>query len=160
MYFGLATKDCKSNNWILFSDSKERGATLLPQYHDLRCSGCGKLDELSAIERGIDPAVIIRSKWDIVRTEDGFLCFGEKMQKFVIENGLSGLRLLPLSGSSGYSVVLPTIFAQTDSTFSWDGISSAVSDLRKVSGNLLLAKPSVGIATKRWYPDHLPRRAD
>lgn len=113
-YFWLAPKDQRFNNWIFYRESNESGVRLREEYSSLECPKCHKIDEIAAIELGVSPEVRIRSKSDYLLSDDGLVCVSTSAQKVFAEMSTDSVRLVPLSGDSRYSILLPTNFALTE----------------------------------------------
>jgi len=74
---------------------------------------CGKLDEVDAIKRGIDPNITIRSKRDFIGTTDGFKVVTRRAVEAFREDGIKGLRFIPLPDQKHF-VPWPEMRVKTD----------------------------------------------
>lgn len=98
---------------VLFTDSPEGASVLRPMYRHLACPGCGRVDELKAIDVGIDPQFRVRSTRDMVGTGDLFHCFSQRLRDVLDQAGVSGIRYMP-TGRGDWYVVRPVAEAPTD----------------------------------------------
>lgn len=112
-YYWLTPKDQRYNNWLLYTESSS-GVSLRPEYKDLACSKCGKLDELEAIERGISPDTTLRTSSDYLMTDDGFVCVSEALRETLTSSGVSNITYLTIAGKTDYFIALPSVVSATD----------------------------------------------
>ena len=87
-YFLLSPKDQRRNTWIIFKE--EARVRLRDRYVDLACTNCKKVDELKAIQRGIDGDVKVSSKDDFLLSDDGFLLFSVRLLQILNNEGVKG----------------------------------------------------------------------
>ena len=112
-YYWLAPKDQRVNNWILHREHSITGVELREQYRGLRCEKCNKLDELAALELGIDDQTRIRSRSDYLITDDGFICVSNLTRHVIETNGVHGVYFRILSDDR-YAIALPIELAKTN----------------------------------------------
>jgi hypothetical protein len=105
--------DSRYNEWLFWY--QDEGGYVWPRqfYADLVCSACGKLDEVAAINRGIDPSVTIKSKRDFIGMTDGLISVSKRAKEVFIGEGVKGLRFIPLPDEKHW-VVWPEIRVKTD----------------------------------------------
>jgi len=108
-YFDLVPKDQRWQNWILFSQSMKYGLRVRDRYADSVCVECGKVNELSALNSGIDCDVIIKSKLDYLLTDDGIICASRRLIAVLHENSVVGFTDIPLPGDKSFSVLVPNL---------------------------------------------------
>jgi hypothetical protein len=114
-YFIWFFKGQRTQSWVLrYIDSAEEQVKLRPEYHALRCEGCGKVDERIALKQGIARTISIKSKFDFVQTSDDVLCFSERMRGVLMENGVDGIDYIDIPGDKNYFIAFPAILVATD----------------------------------------------
>ena len=69
--YNLVPTDSRYNEWLFWYQDEAGYVRPSQFYADLVCELCGKLDEVAAINRGIDPNITIRSKRDFIGTTEG-----------------------------------------------------------------------------------------
>lgn len=111
-YFELSPKDQRQNTWILYKFID--WVQLRDRYLDLRCPWCRKVDELPALERGIDTDVRVASKADYVMSHEGFILFSARLLALFASEGVKGFRTFPLPGDDRYVVAWPDPLIATD----------------------------------------------
>ncbi len=112
-YFLLVPKDNRWNNWILHHESDE-GVRLRSRYAHLACHQCGKLDEMAAIQLGIDPDVRIRTRFDFLGVDDGFVCVSSEFLQVLEDGGVKNVSTMALPGDERFSLLLPEREAHVD----------------------------------------------
>jgi len=60
--YTLVPMDSRLNEWLFWYEDADGYRQPKQIYSDLVCAKCGKLDEVAAINRGVDPNITIRSK--------------------------------------------------------------------------------------------------
>ena len=105
--------DSRYDDWLFWYEDADGRRLPKPIYSDLVCSKCGKLDEVAAINRGLDPDIKIRSKRDYIATTDGFRVIARRAREAFIEEGIKGLRFIQLSDGN-HSVLWPELRVPTD----------------------------------------------
>ena len=113
-YYWIVPKDQRHNNWLLHRDHPETGRSLRKRYSDMVCGRCKKLNELDALERGLESDVTLRARSDLVQTSDGFLCGNNKAKDLIESLGAETVRFVSLSASDKYYVLIPDTFAPVD----------------------------------------------
>ena len=109
-YYIADPEDNRTNVWLFGYDDPRLGHRLFPDYDDLVCTNCGKLDEPAAIARGINPAVCVQepdARRDLIGTEDGQLLVSCRFADAVRRAGITGLNLLPLPGDGRFFLAQP-----------------------------------------------------
>src|SRR5262249_43106502 len=105
--------DSRLNEWLFWYEDADGYRQPKQIYSDLVCAKCGKLDEVAAINRGIDPDVTIRSKRDFIGTSDGFKVVTSRAIEAFREDKIKGLRFIQLSDGN-HSVLWPEVRVPTD----------------------------------------------
>jgi hypothetical protein len=105
--------DSRFNEWLFWYEDADGYRRPKQVYSDLVCAKCGKLDEVAAINRGIDPNITIRSKRDFIGTTDGFKVVTRRAMEAFGEDGIKGLRFIQLSDGN-HSVLWPEVRVPTD----------------------------------------------
>jgi len=105
--------DSRFNEWLFWYEDADGYRRPKHVYSDLVCAKCGKLDEVAAIYRGVDPNLTIRSKCDYIATTDGFEVVTRRAMEAFLEDGIKGLRFIHLSDGN-HSVLWPEIRVPTD----------------------------------------------
>ncbi|MDX1932458.1 MAG: hypothetical protein SFU56_07620 [Capsulimonadales bacterium] len=111
-WYWLVPKDQRHNNFVFWHEGPPR--TVRNSYLHLRCPQCGKIDETNAVFLPTEPDVKIRSRSDIVGTDDGMLCFSQRAKSVTEQNGIGGLRFLPVGLNHQYFMVWPTNWVPVD----------------------------------------------
>ena len=109
-YYWLTPKDQRRNNWILHCETAS-GVSLRTKYADLQCTKCRKVDELVAIERGIDADVSIYSKSDFLTSDDGFVAVSKRFRDSLASHNVSNISFVSIPASDNYFIMLPNAFA-------------------------------------------------
>ena len=94
--YNLVPVDSRFNDWLFWYEDTAGYVRPRQVYADLVCSVCGKLDEVAAINRGIDPDITIRSKLDFIEMSDGLIAAADCAREFFEEEGIRGLRFIQL----------------------------------------------------------------
>lgn len=111
--FWLGCTDSRSNNWIIkWENPSTDRVELFPMYHNMRCRRCDRIDELKALNSGLDSSVMIRSRRDILETCDSFICISNRMRDVFSRERITGVRLLQLPDKK-YSLLIPDLIATT-----------------------------------------------
>ena len=109
-YYWLTPKDQKRNNWILHRETTS-GVSLRSEYADLQCNKCLKVDELAAIERGIDADVSIHSRSDFLTSDDGLVAVSKRFRDSLASHNVSSVSFVSIPASGNYFIMLPNSFA-------------------------------------------------
>ena len=115
-------KDQYYNNWIFWREGPPR--TARDSYRSLQCAVCKKIDEFKAIHLPVEREVKVRSRDDIVGTEDGIIAISIRMKTLLDSENAKGLEYVPLPGDDKYTLIWPTTFLPVDLTkagFQYDG---------------------------------------
>lgn len=112
MIFELSYKDNRTDNWVLYSDAES--LSLRKEYQILQCSSCGKLDQKIALEKPIDAAFRVSSKFDWVGTNDDFICVSQRLKDCFNENNVEGVEFKELPGDSKFFLLMSSLFVETD----------------------------------------------
>jgi hypothetical protein len=111
--YNLVPTDSPVNDWLFWYEDNAGYVRPREIYADLVCAVCGKLDEEAAISRGIDSSVAIRSKRDFIEMRDGLISASMRLRDAFNEEGLMGVRFIPLPDGN-HSVLLPEVRVATD----------------------------------------------
>jgi hypothetical protein len=111
--YNLVPTDSRYNEWLFWYQDEEAYVRPRQFYADLVCSACGKLDEVAAINRGIDPSVTIKSKRDFIGMTDGLISVSKRAKEVFIGEGIKGLRFIPLPDKQHW-VPWPEVRVKTD----------------------------------------------
>ena len=111
--YTLVSMDSRYDDWLFWYEDADGRRRPKPIYSDLVCSKCGKLDEVAAINRGLDRDITIRSKRDYIGTTDGFEVVTRRAMEAFMEDGIKGLRFIQLSDGN-HSVLWPEVRVSTD----------------------------------------------
>ena len=84
------------------------------RYADMKCPKCGKLDELSAIRRGIDDGIKLKTQRDFFPNGDWLCCVSARFQQVYKEEQFTGLDFVEVPGAHGTAVVAPLRRVKTD----------------------------------------------
>jgi hypothetical protein len=114
----LVPKDQRSNNWIIRHPTKDGPVRLRAQYADLRCRGCGKVDEEIAIARGLDPSIKIKADDDVVQSSDLYILFSRRLLGILSKHSVSGFKTTAFPTDSRYVLAWPDVFASVDRSLS------------------------------------------
>ena len=111
--YNLVPTDNRYNDWLFWY--VDEGGYVRPRqfYADLVCGLCGKLDEVAAINRGIDPSVTIKSKRDFIEMSDGIMIVSQHAKDVITGEGIKGLRYIPLPDKKHF-VPWPELRVKTD----------------------------------------------
>ena len=114
-YYQLLPKDSPHDNWLFHIENQAGKLVSRPEYDSMRCRRCAKLDEFAALATFVPPDLTIRGHWDFLGLSDDFgIAVNHRFIDLVQENRFNGLAFLPLPGSPGYSLLLPTVFMDVD----------------------------------------------
>ena len=111
--YNLIPRDSRVFDWLFWDDDDDGPRRPKGIYADLRCRRCGKLDEVAAISRGIDPSLTIQSGRDFIGTMDGMKVGGKRAKEAFEEEGIRGIRYIPLPGHNHW-VLWPEVRVRTD----------------------------------------------
>jgi len=111
--YNLVPADSRFDDWLFWYEDADAYRRPKPIYSDLVCAKCGKLDEVGAINRGVDPDTTIRSKREYIGTTDGFKVVTSRAREAFTEEGIKGLRFIQLSDGN-HSVLWPELRVPTD----------------------------------------------
>lgn len=107
-YHLLDTRDLRGGFWVFYEPQPKSRPVLRPEYGDLQCKRCKKLDGWAALRRGISPGIPARaSRRDAVESDDGVLVVSSR-SKNVLES-VPGVEaeFFPFPASPDYWAVLP-----------------------------------------------------
>jgi hypothetical protein len=109
-YFDLMPADLHAVQPFVLAHEVQDQVVLRPEYNDLRCANCGKLDEELAIDRFISPAVRVETaaarRRDFVPMPYDFTAVSRRFVDFYHSSGMSGLKLYALPGDPDFSLVI------------------------------------------------------
>jgi len=111
--YNLVPTDNRYNDWLFWYEDEAGYVRPRNFYADLVCGLCGKLDEVAAINRGIDPSVTIKSKRDFIEMSDGIMTVSLHAKEVIIGEGVKGLRFIPLPDQKHW-VPWPEVRVKTD----------------------------------------------
>src|SRR5215813_9853129 len=111
--YNLVPADSRFDDWLFWYEDADAYRRPKPIYSDLVCAKCGKLDEVAAINRGIDPSVTIKSKRDFIEMSDGIMTVSLHAKEVIIGEGVKGLRFIPLPDQKHW-VPWPEVRVKTD----------------------------------------------
>ena len=111
--YNLVANDSSFNDWLFWYEDSAGYVRPRDAYADLVCAICGKLDEETAISRGIDPNVTIQSKRDFVEMSDGLIGASGRVRDAFDEGGIRGVRFIQLSDGN-HSILWPEVRVVTD----------------------------------------------
>src|SRR5262249_8530997 len=94
--YNLVPTDSPYNEWLFWYQDEAGYVRPRQFYVDLVCGLCGKLDEVVAINRGIDPSVIIKSKRDFIEMSDGLMTVSQHAKDVITGEGIKGLRFITI----------------------------------------------------------------
>jgi hypothetical protein len=86
--YNLVPTDSRFDDWLFWYEDADAYRRPKPINSDLVCAKCGKLDEVAAINRGVDPNITIRSKRDYIGTTDGFKVVTRRAMEAFMEDGI------------------------------------------------------------------------
>jgi len=113
MIYQLSPKDSRSDSWLFFEDDAKGKLVIREEYRDLRCRACGKIDEETALLRGISPRFAIRSRRDFIATCDDRICVSSRFCELIASHEFEGLDFFPLP-ESDLILLIPVCLVQTD----------------------------------------------
>jgi hypothetical protein len=111
--YNLIPVDSYFDNWLFRYEDTAGFLRPRAMYADLLCPVCRKLDEIAAIKRGIDPAVTIKSRCDVIELTDGLIATSGRATAAFQNQGIKGLRFIQIPGGN-HSVVWPEVLVRTD----------------------------------------------
>jgi len=95
--------DQKRSNWLIHFETPAAFEPL-PQYKRFICKKCGKFSHDEVFKEGFPGDVDLRVKGDIFASDDGFLCFNNRVLGVMNACKFPGIVTKPL-GKSGWHVV-------------------------------------------------------
>jgi hypothetical protein len=100
---------------VFFTEDADGRRVLRSLYQDLACTKCGKFDEISALNRGIDAdlRINLENGSDFGATSDYVNVISRRFQSVLDELHVEGIRFVPC-GDHGESIVVPMSVAATD----------------------------------------------
>ena len=113
-YFELLPLDGEDEIWLFSENDENDRLVLRPEYRELACDRCGKLDEARALREIGIARLEIESDRQFLGTSDEFIMVGRTFQEAYETLGLNGLEFLEVPGSSSWSVVLPSVVMDVD----------------------------------------------
>jgi hypothetical protein len=111
-YFDLCPKDRPEETWILYHFTDR--VRLRSSYEDLKCKFCGKIDEESALQRGIDPDVTVTSYDDFLASWDHFVLMSADLRNYLASKGVTGFHSYAIPGDHRYVIAWPALLLRTD----------------------------------------------
>jgi hypothetical protein len=104
----LECKDVAETLWV-FYQYKGDALVLRPEYSDLCCRGCNRIDFLKSLERGVSPEMRgLRSLRDACKTRDSQLLVSNRCHR-ALQQVAAGLFLtFDLPGDDRYKIIYPT----------------------------------------------------
>lgn len=114
MIFELCPIDDRRDHWVFYSDDAHDHLVVRPQYGDLVCGGCGKVNEDAALERGVSPDFLVRSSKDWLGTGESWVVVTSAFQQVVQDNNLQGLTFVSMPSDEEHYLAICTCLAQTD----------------------------------------------
>ena len=115
-FFQLAPSDGPSVGSLLREFDPAGKWRLKEPYACTACAACGKPDEAAILSAGLTEPVRIRSRRDIILSDDDdFLLFSERARDRFVDGGLTGVDFLPVPGSPNWSIAWPKSVAAVTS---------------------------------------------
>ena len=114
MIYGLWSVDDEASHWLFYCDDRQNRLVVRPEYRDLTCSGCGKVNESEALRRGVSTGFVVRSQKDWIGTAEGWVCVSQRFRDVVEQNDIGGLSFLTIPSNSGHFVVEFTCLVSTN----------------------------------------------
>ena len=111
--YNLVPADSPVNDWLFWYEDDAGFLRPRQSYADLVCRACGKLDEIAAIKRGIDPGVTIKSRRDIIELSDGQIAVSGRAREVFQHAGIKGLRFIQIPNGNR-TVLWPDVRVRTD----------------------------------------------
>jgi len=111
--YNLVPTDSPVNDWLFWYEDAAGFLRPRQAYEDLVCPVCGKVDEVAAIDKGLDPEITIRSKGDITELSDGLIGASRRAKEIFQNEGIKGLRFIQIQ-KKNYWVLWPEVRVRTD----------------------------------------------
>lgn len=109
----LVPSDSRQVNWLFRAPDAKGVLRIRPEFVDLKCAACGKIDEFAALQRPLPIGVRISSKRDFFEIGDGFLGVSERFRKVYDSARLAGLKFLQ-THTPEHSLAVPANLVKTD----------------------------------------------
>ncbi len=91
-YYQFWPSDLRNPIWLLFKQHKAEPEVILkPRYAELCCPQCRRFDHDAVFAFGFDDDVKAQTKFDFLRTGEGFLCVRSPVVQFFEKNRVLGL---------------------------------------------------------------------
>lgn len=113
-YYTLYPKDTPKWNWIFFEDDQNGHLIVRPEYKDLVCGSCGKIDEATAIKRGVTDNFKIKSKLDWHGTFDDQICVTRLFRDIIETEKFQGLKFISIPSDPDRFLVICTNLVATN----------------------------------------------
>ena len=114
-YFWLAAKDQRRNNFVFFQEATASlPVAVRGSYADLQCPKCKKIDEIAALQRGIEDGVHFVARQDFVQCCFGQIAASLRLRTILREHDIRGVDFVDIPSNPNYAIVVPSTIAETD----------------------------------------------
>ncbi len=115
MIFELCPSDSGESLWLFYHDENDREQLVVrPEYLDLVCPSCGKIEEDAAIRRGVSRKFRVNSNKDWIGTSENWNVVSQRFRKIIGEAGIQGLHFDAIPMEPEYYVLTCTCLVETD----------------------------------------------
>lgn len=88
--------------------------TLRDTYADLECPKCKKIDESTALQRGIEDDVRFVARQDYVQCCFGQIAASLRLRKIFCDHNIRGIDFIDVPSNPNYAIMVPSTIAETD----------------------------------------------
>jgi hypothetical protein len=104
----LVPQDVRQSRYLFLEVSLQHGAIVLEQYADLRCDQCGKIDEITALRRGISERIVFPKKMpDFFSSEESIPVVSTEMRSVLESAAPARIEYFSFPSDSRFCVAFP-----------------------------------------------------
>ncbi len=103
--YQILAKEEADDNWLLFEDDCSGVLIPRPEYKELVCPSCCKINERSALQIGVSNRFKVPGKKDIYSSSDEYLLVSRRLRDFILTSGVKGLKFCPIPSTDNYCLM-------------------------------------------------------
>jgi hypothetical protein len=106
-FYELYPHDSKYDDWIFSEVTQQKDLIVRPMYEDLVCPECKKVNELAALERGLDERLMVRDIKEVFGSLDDCYIVSQKVRSSLDSIPEVVVRYLAIPRRPDYFVAVP-----------------------------------------------------